>query len=141
MMRFCIYFCFFTHNIHMKNNFIKCGITGWCLEVLFTGIHSMIHKDFRLMGKTSILMFPIYGLAAFFRPIYRLTKHRSILLRGSIYTCCIFLTEYISGIFLKKKGICPWDYSSSPLNVHGVIRLDYAPFWFGTGLLFERILK
>ncbi|MCI6676357.1 MAG: putative ABC transporter permease [Clostridiales bacterium] len=125
----------------MKNNFIKCGITGWCLEVLFTGIHSMIHKDFRLMGKTSILMFPIYGLAAFLRPIYRLTKHRSVFFRGSIYTCCIFLTEYISGIFLKKKGICPWDYSSSPLNVRGVIRLDYAPFWFGTGLLFERILK
>ena len=35
-------------------------------------------KDFRLMSQTSILMFPIYGAAAFLRPIYRLTKNRNI---------------------------------------------------------------
>lgn len=129
------------NTMHMKNNFIKCGITGWCLEVLFTGIHSLIQKDFRLMSQTSILMFPIYGAAAFLRPIYRLTKNRNILFRGGIYTCCIFLTEYISGSLLKKKGICPWDYSGTPLNIGGLIRLDYAPFWFGAGLLFERMIK
>ena len=77
---------------------------------------------------------PIYGAAAFLRPIYRLTKNRNILFRGGIYTCCIFLTEYISGSLLKKKGICPWDYSGTPLNIGGLIRLDYAPFWFGAGL-------
>lgn len=38
-------------------------------------------------------------------------------------------------------GICPWDYTGRPMNVNGLIRLDFAPLWFGTGLLFEWITK
>lgn len=53
----------------------------------------------------------------------------------------IFGMEYLTGTFLKKKGICPWDYSSARLNYHGVIRLDYAPIWFFTGLLYEKVLR
>lgn len=53
----------------------------------------------------------------------------------------IFAGEFLSGIALKKLGICPWDYSSSPFNVLGVIRLDYAPLWFGLGLFYEFIFK
>ena len=34
-------------------NFCKCGITGWCLEVLFTSAESIMRHDWRLMGRTS----------------------------------------------------------------------------------------
>ena len=51
----------------------------------------------------------------------------------------IFLAEYLSGAFLKFYGICPWDYSGRFFSVDGLIRLDFAPFWFGAGLIFEEI--
>lgn len=53
----------------------------------------------------------------------------------------IFIAEYVTGIWLTGAGICPWDYSRWPDNVDGVIRLNFAPLWFFTGLLFERITK
>jgi uncharacterized membrane protein len=51
----------------------------------------------------------------------------------------IFMTEYASGFFLRRLGICPWDYTGRGLNIDGLIRLDFAPGWFGAGLLFERL--
>jgi len=52
----------------------------------------------------------------------------------------IFSTEYITGKLLSRKNLCPWDYSNSRFNIGRVIRLDYAPYWFGAGLIFERLL-
>ena len=34
----------------------------------------------------------------------------------------------------------PWDYSGVPHQYKGIIRLDYLPVWFLTGLFFEKIL-
>lgn len=53
----------------------------------------------------------------------------------------IFFAEFISGSILKKLGICPWDYSGTPFNIEGVIRLDYAPLWFGLGLFYEKLFR
>ena len=92
----------------LKKNFLICGLTGWCMEILFTSFHSIQKKDFRLKGQTSLWMFPIYGMAAFIKPLYRLIRKKSILIRGSIYSFFIFLGEYLSGTFLKKRGLCPW---------------------------------
>ena len=61
-------------------DFGKCGVTGWCLEVMFTSVDSILAGDFRLMGHTSMLMFPIYGLGAFAAPV------------------SAFLDEWLSGI-------------------------------------------
>ena len=91
-----------------ETELLKCGMTGWCMEVIFTGLHSIAKHDPKMMGQTSILMFPIYGAAALLGPISRLLKKHSILFRGLIYTCCIFTTEYVSGSILKKNKMCPW---------------------------------
>lgn len=124
----------------MVRNFIRCGVMGWCLEVMFTGIGSLVRHDYSLLSRTSLLMFPIYGLGALIQPVSKLMSKRNILFRGLLYMCGIFGTEYVSGDFLRRRGICPWDYSASKLNINGVIRLDFAPLWFGTGLLFEYML-
>lgn len=156
---------------HVKQagiNFCKCGVTGWCLEVMFTSVESMMLHDWRLMGKTSLLMFPIYGLGALLAPIGKgidrwldvasgvglqrrnqaavarpkmvpLTLRDRILRHGMLYMVLIFVAEYISGAWLRGKGICPWDYTGRHSNINGLIRLDFAPLWFGTGLLFEKI--
>ena len=57
------------------------------------------------------------------------------------YMSLIFSTEYFSGRLLKKYHCCPWDYGHSPFHIQGLIRLDYAPYWFGAGLFFEQLLK
>ena len=113
---------------------------GWALEIFWTGLHAFRVRNLKLMGNSSLWMFPIYGSAAFLTPVMRRMKDASFLMRGLVYMSCIFLGEYVSGILLKRQDLCPWDYSKSPLNVNGLIRLDYAPLWFGAGLLFEKIL-
>lgn len=156
-------------------NFLKCGVAGWCLEVIFTSVESIMARDWRLMGKTSLLMFPIYGMGALLGPIgkgidrwigdegnsskivfqrenkgtkalaladIRAVEMRDKVIRhGMLYMVLIFMVEYASGFWLKAHGMCPWDYSGRHSNINGLIRLDFAPLWFGTGLLFEQITK
>ncbi len=132
-------------------NFFKCGITGWCLEVIFTSIESIQAQDWRLMGRTSLLMFPIYGCGVFLAPIgrmvdrwigeYPLRNSDRMIRHGMLYMVLIFTAEYMSGAWLKNRGMCPWDYSGRQTSINGLIRLDFAPLWFGTGLLFEQITK
>lgn len=125
----------------MMKNFMKCGIIGWCLELIWTSMDSLLHREYRLIGHSSIWMFPIYGMATLIGPLSRLFQKKNLITRGLIYMNGIFGMEYLSGTFLKKHGLCPWDYSDAKMNYHGVIRLDYAPVWFLTGLLYEKILK
>ena len=109
------------------------------------------------MGKTSLLMFPIYGLGALLGPIGKgvdkwvidgspsagatLKATDRIVRHGMLYMVLIFTAEYATGAWLKARGMCPWDYTGRSTNVNGLIRLDFAPLWFGTGLLFEQLTK
>lgn len=114
-------------------------------------MESIMAQDWRLMGRTSLLMFPIYGMGALLAPIGKgidrfwgepdIRPADRYLRHGMVYMVLIFTAEYLSGAWLKARGICPWDYSASRTNVGGLIRLDFAPLWFGTGLLFEEITK
>lgn len=110
------------------------------MEIIFTACHSLFCRDYKLKGVTSIWMFPIYGLAALIYPIYPLIKKLPTIIRGAIYSIGFFFFEFLSGSMLKKRGVCPWDYSDAKTNVKGVIRLDYAPVWMIAGLIFEHIL-
>ena len=112
------------------------------MEILYTAFRSYQKSNSpKLMGNTSIWMFPIYGMACLLSPICRLLKGKNTVIRGGVYTFCIFVGEFFTGSFLRRIDACPWDYSDAPLNVKGLIRLDYAPLWFSAGLLFEKILS
>ena len=100
--------------LSILKDFFRCGIAGWCLEILFTSVEAWMRGDVKMMGTTSV-------------------RH------GLIYMVLIYTGEYIAGSFLMAKGLCPWDYSQWPDQIHGVIRLAFIPFWFGTGLLFESL--
>ena len=128
------------HTVIMKRNFLLCGLTGWCLEILFTSFDSFRKRELQLMGQTSLWMFPIYGMAAFLKPICSMVRKFPAGIRALFYSIFIFLGEYVSGSFLKKHQMCPWDYSKAKLNIDGLIRLDYLPLWMGAGLIFEKIL-
>lgn len=121
-------------------DFLKCGVIGWCMEIVFTAMDSLRRRNLKLTGVTSLWMFPIYGCAALFRPVYAVIRKAPIWVRGLSYMSLIFSTEYLTGYLLDRRGVCPWDYSRSRFNIHRYIRLDYAPYWFAAGLFFERIL-
>ncbi|KAB1437622.1 putative ABC transporter permease [Candidatus Galacturonibacter soehngenii] len=125
----------------MKKNFVICGIFGWCIEILWTAFEKFRRRDMKLIGNTSIWMFPIYGMASLFVPIYRFIKNANIVVRGFVYMLSIFTAEYITGYILKKRNMCPWDYSKAKYNINGLIRLDYAPLWFLVGLVFEKLVN
>ena len=105
-------------------------------------MESILIHDWRLMGRTSLLMFPIYGCGAIRwigdGPLSRADR---IIRHGLLYMVLIFTAEYLSGAFLQGLGMCPWDYTGYQTSVNGLIRLDFAPLWFATGLLFEQISK
>lgn len=119
-------------------DFIKCGTIGWCMEILVTSFDAFRKREPTLTGHTSVFMFPIYGAACLLRPLMILIQGFHWIVRGLIYMSCIFTAEYASGRFLSKKGRCPWTYARAGWNIGKVIRLDYAPAWFGIGLVFER---
>ncbi len=121
-------------------NFLKCGLIGWCMEILFTAAGALRRRDYTLKGNTSLWMFPIYGCASFLAPLFRLLHSKAIWIRGLVYTGLIFIMEFFSGTLLRKKSLCPWNYSRSKWNIGKVIRLDYAPLWFLAGLFFEQTL-
>lgn len=133
---------------------------------MFTSIGALLSGDFRLMGRTSLYMFPIYGLGALLGPIdaavdrwlegYGASQSETVWLQNSrpklsMYDkfwrhgvndmVLIFTAEYVFGFFLTALGVCPWDYSGRLFHVDGLIRLDFAPLWFGVGLFFEAITK
>ena len=128
----------FKNTLH---NFFICGLTGWCMEILFTSTTSLLRKDYTLTGKTSLWMFPIYGMAAMSEPVSQHLRMYPALFRGTIYGAGIFTGEYISGSILRHFKMCPWDYSRAKSNIDGIIRLDFAPLWMCAGLTVEKILQ
>ena len=91
----------------LAEDFLKCGVAGWCLEVMFTAAESLARGDWKLMGRTSLIMFPIYGMGALLGPIGKLTDRwigdanirasdRAVR-HGMLYMVLIFLAEYTTG--------------------------------------------
>lgn len=125
----------------MIKRFIIYGLIGWIIEVIFTGAGSLISGSLRMTGYTYLWMFPIYGMAVFLEPLHNRIRSNPWLIRGFIWAAIIFTIEYLSGWTLQLLiGFCPWNYSRlTPYSIDGLIRLDFLPFWFAAGLLFERL--
>jgi uncharacterized membrane protein len=116
------------------------GVLGWVLEILWTGLGSLLRGDVRLVCTTYLWMLPIYGGAGVaFEGLYGYLEVQPWWTRGTIWMLAIYLVEYGSGFLLRRwVGYCPWDYGEGPLVVDGLIRLDYAPAWFLLGLFYEQ---
>ena len=125
-----------------RARFMAYGLLGWCGEVFFTGIHDFIrNRDARLPSRTSIWMFPIYGLMApQYERLHEALLERSVVLRAAAYGAGFLAVEYSSGVLLRRTlGDAPWDYSYAKRHVNGLIRPDYFPLWATAGLAMERV--
>ena len=117
------------------------GLFGLLVEVAWTGTRSLLAGDWTLVATTYLWMLPIYGVTAMaLEGVHERIRPQPIWMRGSIWMLLIFSFEFFYGYLLRSEiGVCPWDYTGSPLSVDGLIRLDYAPAWFVLGLLFEHL--
>ena len=126
-------------NISMIKRFFLYGIAGWGIEIIWTGIGSLIGGDMRLSGYSSLWMFFIYGSAVFLERIHDFIARWPWMIRGIIWVLLIWSIEYTSGFLLDSVlGIRPWYYTDR-LAVNGYITLAYAPAWFVAGIAFERL--
>jgi uncharacterized membrane protein len=124
----------------MLAQFMLFGALGLITEVVFTSLKRLFaERVFELKGETSLWMFPIYGLIAFFFPliIYRISSFPWFI-RGAVYMVVFYIVEYLSGWVLRKLKVCPWEYPQK-YSLHGLIYFPYAPFWFAAGLGIEKI--
>lgn len=121
--------------------FFLYGMMGWSIEIVWTGMGSVLRRDPRLAARTYLWMFPIYGLAApVLEPVHEAVAGFIWPVRGLVWVLVIFTIEYAMGWMLRSAtGTCPWDYAGTRFSVDGLIRLDYAPAWFVLGLLFEQL--
>lgn len=125
--------------IDMLKRFLIYGLIGWCLEIIWTGLSSLIQGDLRLMGFTNLWMFFIYGLAVFLEPLHDKIAEWRWPVRGFFWLMLIWGIEYLSGLILVNiLGVYPWKYTD-PLAIDGLITVSFAPVWFVGGLLFEKL--
>jgi hypothetical protein len=147
-----------TDNRGVLLRFVLYGLLGWCAEIVWTALYDAVTgtrraegdtvgrvrttraERLRLSGRTYLWMLPVYGSAAvLFEPCHDAMRAWPWLARGGVYCVGLFAVEAAAGYLLKwTTGRCPWDYSWSRASVGGVIRLDYAPVWFGFGFVLER---
>jgi uncharacterized membrane protein len=124
----------------MKERFLIYGVTGWGLEVFWTGFKSFLGGDLKLSGYTFLWMLPIYGSVVFLESFHDRIRSMPWVVRGFIWAAIILIIEYAAGWTLRATlGLCPWDYGKAKYAIEGLIRLDYAPAWFVAGLLFEQL--
>src|SRR5205807_9021060 len=118
------------------------GGLGWCFEVLFTGLHDFVRsRDPALPSRSSLWMFPIYGLLQpLYEPLHDALRERPILFRAGAYGAGIMAVEYVTGKAIRKLvGKAPWDYSYARVHIDGLVRPAYFPLWAGVGLAAERV--
>ena len=126
-----------------RSRFAIYGLLGWCAEIVFTAARGAVTGtgDQRLQGASSLWMHPIYGAGGLaMEVVHRGSRRQPWWTRAAGYAATCLLLEYASGWALRRTtGACPWDYGDRGINVDGLARLDYAPFWAVAGLAVEPV--
>jgi uncharacterized membrane protein len=123
----------------MIKRYLLYGVVGWSMEIVWTGLYSLVSGDLALEAYTSLWMFFIYGSAVFLEPLHDIIRSWNVIIRGIIWVVIIWGIEYSTGkVLLALLHVYPWRYFGK-FAIEGIVRLDYAPAWFLAGLLFERM--
>ena len=137
-------------DLELLLRFLCYGLLGWAIEIVWTAAGGALFapaggRRWALTGHTYLWMFPIYGSMAFlYEPLHDALRPWPWPLRAVVYAAGFLAVEYAAGWALRRAtGACPWDYARRPRpsrwQVHGLMRLDYAPAWALLGLALEPV--
>lgn len=127
----------------VARRFLAYGLFGWALEVAFTGATDGVKlRDRRLRGHSYLWMLPIYGGGGLLLETLRdrlASRGVPRWARSLAYMLGIYGAEFGSAALLDRAtGDVPWRYVNG-FHLRGYVRLDYAPFWYACGWLFEDV--
>ena len=108
-----------------RKNFLICGLTGWCIEIIFTSLGAFLRGDLRLIGQTSLWMFPIYGLAAFIKPLYEIIKKLPL--------TTAFANKAVTVVWAILWGTLFFDETITPGRIFGAAMVIIGVILYGTG--------
>lgn len=126
--------------LELLSQMLVWGAIGLLIEVIFTGLHSLIiERNKKATGVTYLWMLPIYGVSG-----ELLATLRSLIHNGWVFVpvaiLLIYVLEFSTGWALRKiLGRCPWDYGPARFGIMGLVRLDYLPFWCVVAIGFDQI--
>jgi uncharacterized membrane protein len=126
----------------MLIRFVLYGLGGWCGELVYTALtESLPRRDWRLIGRSYLWMFPIYGSIAFlYEPAHDLIRELPWPARTLIWALGFTAVEWLSGwLIARLTGRCPWDYSGRRFAINPYVRWDYLPVWAAVGLALEPV--
>jgi hypothetical protein len=124
----------------LLQKFFVYGCLGLLIEVLFTGVWSLFHKNWKATSQTYLWMLPIYGAAALALEGVSEALPWPFYLKAFLYVPVIYGVEALSGWLLKKTiGSIPWDYKRSKWTPMGLINLRYLPYWLVLSFAFDPI--
>ncbi len=126
------------------------GCIGVLIENVFTGIWSLLQRNWKLTSSSYLWMFPIYGFTGLLLDVIRIYVPWPWYLKAFIYLPIIYGAEALSGLLIVAAtaglqwafsghggGEVPWQYKKSSWSPLGLINLKYSPFWLALAFGFE----
>lgn len=122
----------------MMTKFLIFGLLGLAGSIIATAARdTVVSRRLVLEGKSSLALFPLFGLIAFFYPMIAIhIGGMPWYGRGIVYMAAFYAAQLLAGLGLNKINMCPWSYSGSG-QIMGVVRVWDAPTWFLAGLAIE----
>ena len=107
------------------------ALTYMNIEVLIGAFFVPQGKYFAFLGRTSLWMGILGGIAGLFIGLLNEKTKLSILKQTIISAFFITIIEFLTGLLLNiYLDFAIWDYSKLPLNVMGQICILFIVFWF-----------
>jgi uncharacterized membrane protein len=106
------------------------GAVGVLIEMLFTGIYSVIiDRNPRAIATSYLWMIPIYGLAGLILETLNRVLY-SVWLFAPAMVIFIYAYEFVWGWVLERlAGKKIWDYGRGKHTIMGYVNFRYLPFW------------
>jgi len=120
------------------------GCLGFIIEVIFTGSKSVLRGHYDAPARTYLPCFFVYGTGGMLLEKLDSTISWNIFLKAIPFTGAIFAVEFIFGLVLIQwLGLRLWKYTIEEtgeeihrFSILGLVRVDYAVYWYGLSVLF-----